>query len=119
MLFYETFSKIVEEQTDFSHLRGYKNGPVFSNVWGGYTKDREEFEAANITRNPFLRTTRINCDKAFITCNTIYNDKSKTTARPDVSEDVFIDTENELQTDGYLIVKVLEDKLRVLNSLIQ
>lgn len=76
-------------------------------------------EAADITRNPFSRTTRIDCDKAFITYNTIYNDKLKTTARPDVSEDVFIDMEDELQADGYLIVKVQEDELRVLNSLIQ
>lgn len=46
LLFYETFSKVAGEQTDFSHLRGYKNGPVFSNVWGDYTKDQEEFNTA-------------------------------------------------------------------------
>lgn len=48
LFFYETFSKTFGETPDFSHLRGYKRGPVFSNVWGDYTKERTAFdEAAN------------------------------------------------------------------------
>lgn len=36
LLFYEAFTKVSGETPDFSHLRGYKKGPVFSNVWGKY-----------------------------------------------------------------------------------
>ncbi len=45
LFLYETFSKVAgDPKADFGHLKGYKNGPVFSNVWGDYTKDRAEFE---------------------------------------------------------------------------
>ena len=43
-MFYENFAKTFGEQPDFSHLRGYKKGPVFSNVWGDYTKERASFD---------------------------------------------------------------------------
>lgn len=44
LLLYESFSKVSGEAPDFGHLRGYKRGPVFSNVWGDYTKEREAFD---------------------------------------------------------------------------
>ena len=45
LFFYEAFSKVVgDAKTDFDHLRWYKNGPVFSNVFGDYTKERSEFK---------------------------------------------------------------------------
>ena len=45
LFFYEAFTKVAEDESaDFDHLRGYKNGPVFSNVWGDYTKERGAFE---------------------------------------------------------------------------
>lgn len=46
LLFYEAFTKIKGETADFSHLRGYKRGPVFSNVWGDYTHERTAFDTA-------------------------------------------------------------------------
>lgn len=46
LLLYESFSKVSGEKPDFGHLRGYKRGPVFSNVWGDYTKEREAFNEA-------------------------------------------------------------------------
>ena len=46
LLFYELFTKIAGEQADFDHLKGYKRGPVFSNVWGDYTKERISFNNA-------------------------------------------------------------------------
>lgn len=46
LLLYESFSKVSGETPDFGHLRGYKRGPVFSNVWGDYTKEREAFNEA-------------------------------------------------------------------------
>lgn len=30
--------------SEFSYLKGYKNGPVFSNVYGDYTKERKTFD---------------------------------------------------------------------------
>lgn len=41
LLFYECFSKVSGEEADFGHLRGYKRGPVFSQVWGGITLRNE------------------------------------------------------------------------------
>ena len=47
LFLYEAFSKVAgDEKADFDHLRGYKNGPVFSNVFGDYTKERRSFEQA-------------------------------------------------------------------------
>ncbi|MBU4690916.1 hypothetical protein [Mycoplasma zalophi] len=43
LFFYELFSKIDGDKSDFSNLKGYKNGPVFSNVWGYYTHNKEDF----------------------------------------------------------------------------
>lgn len=44
LLFYEAFSKTAGEASEFDHLRGYKRGPVFSTVWGDYTKEKQMFE---------------------------------------------------------------------------
>ena len=43
VLFYELFSMIDGDHAEFDHLRGWKKGPVFSNLWGDYTKDNAEF----------------------------------------------------------------------------
>ena len=46
LLLYESFSKVDGEKYDFSGLKGYKRGPVFSSVWGDYTKERAAFDEA-------------------------------------------------------------------------
>lgn len=46
LLLYEAFSKVAGETPDFSYLKGYKRGPVFSHVWGDYTKERVAFDMA-------------------------------------------------------------------------
>lgn len=43
LFFYESFCKVKEENYDFKFLKGYRNGPVFSNVYGDYTKERKGF----------------------------------------------------------------------------
>ncbi len=43
LFFYEALSKAKGEEYDFSHLKGYVRGPVFSTVWGDYTKEQEAF----------------------------------------------------------------------------
>lgn len=44
LLFYESFSKTLTGNGDFSNLKGYIHGPVFSTVWGDYTKEKSSFE---------------------------------------------------------------------------
>ena len=44
LLLYEAFSKVSGEKSDFSNLKGYERGPVFSTVWGDYTKERNAFD---------------------------------------------------------------------------
>lgn len=75
-------------------------------------------EKPDITRNPFTRTTRIDCDKTFKTYTVTYDDALKTTVRPDVCEDVFNSVENELVSDGYIEIDVPEGDLKRLNPLI-
>lgn len=63
LLFYESFTKVSGEKPDFSHLRGYKRGPVFSNVWGDYTKERDAFNDA-AEQNYTNKSFRINEERA-------------------------------------------------------
>lgn len=43
LFFYECFCKVKGKLYDFSSLKGYIQGPVFSNVYGDYTKEQTEF----------------------------------------------------------------------------
>jgi hypothetical protein len=43
LFFYEGLSKIENDLTEFRLLRGYINGPVFSDVYGDYTHEKDEF----------------------------------------------------------------------------
>lgn len=63
LLLYESFSKVFGEKPDFGHLRGYKRGPVFSNVWGDYTKERAAFNKA-AEESYFSGRVAINEDRA-------------------------------------------------------
>lgn len=75
-------------------------------------------EAPDLTRNPFTRTTRIDCDKDFLTTGVTYHDALKTTARPDVCDDVLIHVEEELFCDGYDTHPIDEAALQTLNTLV-
>lgn len=43
LFFYETLSKVDGDEADFSYLKGYENGPVFSDVYGDYYYRKETF----------------------------------------------------------------------------
>ena len=43
LFFYETLSKIENDTVEFMKLRGYINGPVFSDVYGDYFHERNVF----------------------------------------------------------------------------
>ena len=44
LFLYESFSVADGETANFSCLKGYVRGPVFSNVWGDYTHERMDFD---------------------------------------------------------------------------
>lgn len=73
-------------------------------------------EKPDISRNPFLRATRIDCDKLFLTHTVSYNDRMKTTSRPDVCDDVLQKVERELMTDGFADIHINETELKTLNN---
>ena len=72
-------------------------------------------EQPDITRNPFSNPTRIDCDKEFVTSNVTYDDRLKTTLRPDVCDDVIDHVEAELFSDGYQVERINEAELKTLN----
>ena len=77
IFFYECACNTRGYDYDFSSLKGYKNGPVFSPVWGDYTKERDEFYiAANnqykINQEKYIIPEIIQKIDFFIkTCNSI------------------------------------------------
>ena len=75
-------------------------------------------ENADINRNPFSRTTRIDCDKKFVTSAVQYNDSLKTTNRPDVCDDTMNHIESEMSYNEYRTIALNEDDLVHLNPLV-
>lgn len=75
-------------------------------------------EPADISRNPFSRTSRIDCDKFFVTASVRYDDGLKTTTRPDVCQNLYDAVKTELIADGYHTISIDEDELISLNYLI-
>lgn len=47
LFLYEAFSKLEGADAEFSGLKGYVNGPVFSAVYGDYGKEKEAFNLAS------------------------------------------------------------------------
>lgn len=76
-------------------------------------------EEPDLSRNPFTKKTRIDCDKLFISSNVLYDDKLKTTARPDVSNEVFQSVEEKLMLNGYAKIQINEKEIKELNNLIK
>ena len=75
-------------------------------------------EVPDISRNPFTRTTRIDCDKLFLTATVNYDDKLKTINRPDICQDLFNTLQTKLLQDGYSNININESLLKQRNSLI-
>ena len=75
-------------------------------------------EPADISRNPFTRTSRIDCDKLFVTESVRYDDGLKTTSRPDVCQSLYDSVKSELVADGYQTIPINENELVSLNYLI-
>ncbi|WP_436358452.1 hypothetical protein ACR34G_02845 [Mycoplasma sp. 480] len=77
LLFYELFSKIANEEFDFSYLKGYEKGPVFSNVYGDYKNQRSTFNkiVEEIYKN---NQDKINSDRA-LKCSFIVKTATEST----------------------------------------
>jgi len=75
-------------------------------------------ESPDISRNPFKNETRIDCDKEFVTYGVTYDDRLKTTTRPDVCEDIMSHVLSELFSDGYDTNDINESELCLLNRLV-
>lgn len=43
LFFYEAMSKVAKDEYEFSGLKGYRHGPVFSAVWGDRAHEAESF----------------------------------------------------------------------------
>lgn len=75
-------------------------------------------EEADKTRNPFQRTTRIDCDKVFTTKSVQYDSRLKTTVRPDICQELYEQVMKELAADGYVIIEMNEEELTGINPMI-
>ncbi len=76
-------------------------------------------EPADVTRNPFRRTNRIDCDKLFTTTAVSYDDAMLTTRRRDVCQELFDAVIAELEQDGWDDVNLGDEQvLAQLNPLI-
>lgn len=75
-------------------------------------------EQADISRNPFKHTSRIDCDKLFVSQSVDYNDKLKTTSRPDICEELFDLINLNLNNGEYIQINLNENELVTINPLI-
>lgn len=75
-------------------------------------------EVADATRNPFNRTSRIDCDKLFVSYAVHYDDRLKTTTRPDICGELYGKVKQTLTSHDYQTVAMDEEKLVALNALI-
>ena len=75
-------------------------------------------EQPDITRNPFKRTTRIDCDKLFNTNTVKYDLGLRTDSRKDICQSLYNEVVKELESDGYKNININETELKTLNPLI-
>jgi len=67
LFFYESISKVDDGEADFSGLKGYERGPVFSAVWGDRQHEPASFtEAARDAYNNPNISSQINNERAKI-----------------------------------------------------
>ena len=72
-------------------------------------------EQADITRNPFVHSTRIDCDKVFTTDSVVYSEDLLTDRRRNVSDDLFCDIQKKLNDKPFQKIPLDEDDLVNLN----
>ncbi len=75
-------------------------------------------EAPDAARNPFQRVTRIDCDKTFTTVGVRYDDRLKTTIRPDVCQELYDEVIAELDAEGYVEIGLNADEMVSINAMV-
>lgn len=75
-------------------------------------------ELPDINRNPFITSTRIDCDKLFIADQVSFSLKMRTTTRHDVCDDLFSKIISQLTAHGYYSFNLCPNELTKLNYLI-
>lgn len=73
-------------------------------------------EKADITRNPFVKTTRIDCDKVISTQTLDYPEALLTSRRRDICCDLYNTVITELKADGYKSIVPDETVMFSINS---
>ena len=106
--------EISEQSCSFIKCQSLKPQMLISGKFKHYCDEQPD-----ISRNPFRRATRIDCDKLFFTQNVEYDDGLKTSGRDDVCEELFNKVTAELKADGYESINIDEDTLVSLNPLIK
>lgn len=122
LLLYEVFTKVSGEKADFSYLKGYEKGPVFSNVWGDYTKERADFnkeaEKAYRKNGNFINDERARKTSFIVSTLTepelsdlthlmnIWKSKEKRIMKREYQVDL---DESDFNNDDRALVKELED----------
>ncbi len=76
-------------------------------------------ELPNIRRNPFVKPTRIDCDKQFASRNVYYDDRLKTALRPNVCSELFATIMQKLAESDCTVIAINERDFLRLNPLIQ
>lgn len=75
-------------------------------------------EQPDISRNPFKHTTRIDCDKLFVTNTVKYDLRLRTDSRTDICQSLYDKVVKELDEDGYVKISMNETELKGLNPYI-
>lgn len=75
-------------------------------------------EKPGISRNPFQKITRIDCEKLFFTSNVKYDNSLRTTTRPDICDDLIQRVNAELAADGHMRIPIKANELMHLNRLV-
>ena len=72
-------------------------------------------EEPDIARNPFKHTTRIDCEKVFITTGVDYDERLRTSLRPDISEALYENIREKLLYSSPQEIELEESELMLLN----
>lgn len=75
-------------------------------------------EQPDISRNPFSKPTRIDCDKIFASSTSNYSQQMRTTIRPDVSTDLFNLLQAKINQNTIQTIDMDENQLKSLNPYI-
>lgn len=81
-----------------------------------YNLNHKIIEANDIKRNPFKHKSLIDCDKLFKISGVIIPEDLLTKNRRNISDDLFLEINRELKTDGYQVELMNKDDVLKVND---